>query len=172
MWGGYKLKWIALVLVVILGVVGISGCTDSVSNSTKHFDNGVVAFDYPSNMVIEDHGNNGIFVKDGSTTEVSMLINNHNTSNSNHTILSDNNIQYLDPNVNVTKKIISGKTGYDLISKSIGKNGETITSYSTFIDIGTGQMDISPSFESNINDQKDSEFYRTYQMIVNSFQVK
>lgn len=166
------MKWRILVLVVIFGVVIISGCIDSVSNSTKHFDNGVVAFDYPSNMVIEDHGNDGIFVKDGSTTEVSMLIKNYNTSNSNNTILNDNNIKYLDPNINVTKKTISGKTEYDLISKSIGKNGETITSYSTLIDIGTGQMDISPSFESNIHDQKDTPFYKTYQIIINSFQVK
>ncbi|MBZ2166452.1 hypothetical protein [Methanobacterium spitsbergense] len=159
---------IGLLLVVIM----VSGCTDSVSQTTKHFDNGVIAFDYPSNMVIEDHGIYGIFVKDGSTIEVSMLIKNYNTSNSNYTILSDNNIKYLDPNTNATKKIISGRTAYDLVSKSIGKNGETITSYSTFIDIGTGQMDISPSFESNINDQKDTSFYKTYQMIVNSFQVK
>ena len=157
---------------LLLAVIMVSGCTDSVSQTTKHFDNGVIAFDYPSNMVIEDHGIKGIFVKDGSTTEVSMLIKNYNTSDSNHTILSDKNIKYLDPTMNVTKKIISGRTAYDVVAKSIGKNGETITSYSTFIDIGTGQMDISPSFESNINDQKDTTFYKTYQMIINSFQVK
>ena len=162
------LGMIGLLLVVIM----VSGCTDSVSQTTKHFDNGVIAFDYPSNMVIEDHGIDGIFVKDGSTTEISMLIKNYNTSDSNHTILSDNNIKYLDPNTNATKKIISGRTAYDVVTKSIGKNGETITSYSTFIDIGTGQMDISPSFESNINDQKDTSFYKTYQVVVNSFHVK
>ena len=162
------LGMIGLLLVVIM----VSGCTDSVSQTTKHFDNGVIAFDYPSNMEVVDHGINGIFVKDGSITEVSMLIKNYNTSDSNHTILSDNNIKYLDPNTNATKKIISGRTAYDLVTKSIGKNGGAITSYSTYIDIGTGQMDISPSFESNINDQKDSPFYKTYQMIINSFQVK
>ena len=170
-----KLKWktIILILVLILVITGLSGCiTSSVSNTTKHFDNGVVAFDYPSNMVIVDHGINGIFVKDGSTTEVSMLIKNYNTSDSNHTILSDNNIKYLDPNTNATKKIINGRTAYDVVTKSIGKNREIITSYSTFIDIGTGQMDISPSFESNINDQTDSPFYKTYQMVINSFHVK
>jgi hypothetical protein len=41
------LRKIILVLVVILGVTGICGCNNSVSNSTKHFDNGF-AFDYPT----------------------------------------------------------------------------------------------------------------------------
>jgi hypothetical protein len=55
------LKRIILVLAVILGVTGICGCTDSGSNNTKHFDNGVFAFDYPSNMELSDDGM-GVFM--------------------------------------------------------------------------------------------------------------
>jgi hypothetical protein len=37
-------------------IAAISGCVDSVSESTKHFDNGIIAFDYPSNIEVVDHG--------------------------------------------------------------------------------------------------------------------
>lgn len=161
------MKWIIIVLVVILGVIGISGCTDSgVSQNTKHFDNGVVAFDYPSNMVVLDHGIAGITVNDGSTVMVNIAIQNY-TAQSNHTTINDNNMKNLDPSMNVTKKIINGRTAYNIIQK----NGNR-TSYFTFIDIGTGQIQILPSSYPNVPDQKDTPFYQTYQVILNSFQVK
>lgn len=155
-----------MVLVVILGVTGISGCTDSVSNGTKHFDNGVVAFDYPSYMVVSDYGIGGIDVKNGSATIVHMATMNY-TNNLKSGTINDENMKNPDPGMNITKVTINGRTAYNVVQK----NGNSI-GYFTFIDIGTGQMQIFPSSYSDVSDQKDSPAYPIYQMIVNSFQVK
>jgi hypothetical protein len=53
-----KLKWKTLIVILVLisVIAVISGCiTSSVSNTTKHFDYGFIAFDYPSNMKIVDY---------------------------------------------------------------------------------------------------------------------
>lgn len=150
-------------MIVILGVTGICGCTDS-GNGSKHFDNGVVAFDYPSDMVVSDDGIGGFYVKNGSSTIIHMLM--HNYTNPN-LILNDSNMKNQDPGVNITKVTINGRTAYNVTHES----GNS-TTYFIVIDIGTGQMEISPSTYSGVSDPKDTPAYPVYQMIVNSFQVK
>lgn len=163
------MKWKIPFLVFVLGVIiiGISGC-DSVSNSTKHFDNGVVAFDYPSNMAVEDYGIGGISVKDGSTTMVHMAITNYTVSNAKYRIFTDKNMKSLNQTgLTVTKKTINGNTAYDFIQRSGNR-----TSYYTYIDIDSGQVQIVPSQYLDDEDQRETSFYKTYQVIVNSFHSK
>ena len=136
------MKWKIPFLVFVLGVIiiGISGCI-YVSNSTKHFDNGVVAFDYPSNMVVEDSGIAGIFIKDGSTTMLHMAITNYTASNAKYSIFTDKNMKSLNQTgLTVTKKTINGNMAYDFIQRSGNR-----TSYYTYIDIDSGQVQIFPS---------------------------
>jgi hypothetical protein len=154
------LKWIIPFIVLILVVTGISGCTDSDSQTTnKHFDNGVIAFDYPSNMEVVDQGSNLIRVMDDSNYIVY-------TSPISYTIIN-RKLNYHDPIVTITNTTINGRTAYTAIDKSENK-----THYFTLIDIGTGYIQIFPSSDPNVQDQKDSSYYKTYQMVVNSFQVK
>jgi hypothetical protein len=167
--GKHKLKWKIPFLVLILGVIiiGISGC-DSVSNSTKHFYNGVFAFDYPSNMVVNDYGIDGIDVKDGSTTMVHMAITNYTASNAKYSIFTDKNMKSFNKTGStVTKKTINGRTAYDFIHRSGNR-----TSYYTYIDIDKGQIQIFPSQYLDDENQKDTSFYKTYQVVVNSFHGK
>jgi hypothetical protein len=163
------LKWKITFLVCILGVIiiGISGC-DSVSNSTKHFDNGVVAFDYPSNMAVEDYGIGGISVKDGSKTMVRMSITNYTVPNAKYRIFSDNNMKTRNTTgLTVTKKTINGNTAYEFIQRSGNR-----TTYYTFINIDSGQLQIFPSQYLDNEDQRETDFYKTYQVVVNSLHSK
>ena len=160
------MKWKIPFLVLILGVIiiGISGC-DSVSNSTKHFDNGVVAFDYPSNMEVEDYGIGGISIKDGSTTMLHMAITNYTASNAKYSIFSDKNLKSNNQTgLTVTKYTINGRTAYNFTQQS----GDRI-SYYTYINIDNGQVQIYPSQYLDDRNQKDTSFYKTYQVVVNSF---
>lgn len=157
-----------LILIIAVVVIGIYGFINSDFNSTKHFDNGVVAFDYPSNMEVEDHGIGGITLLDGSTTMLNMAIINNTAPEANYTIVNDNNLKYFNhPGLIVIKKTINGRTAYDFSQRS----GDS-TYYYTFIDIGTGQIQIFPASDPQLKDQKDTRYYKTYQMVVNSFHVK
>ncbi len=55
------MKIVFAILFLLLLVAAVSGCTSTVSNTTKHFDNGVVAFDYPSNMEVTEQGTPSIW---------------------------------------------------------------------------------------------------------------
>ncbi|MGB7969324.1 MAG: hypothetical protein WCF28_07105 [Methanobacterium sp.] len=163
------MKWKIPFLVLILGVIviGISGCA-SISNSTKHFDNGVVSFDYPSNMEVVDYGIGGISIVDGSTTMVRIIITNYTASNAKYSIINDNNLKSLNQTgLKVTKETINGKTAYDCIQQSGNR-----TTYYTYIDIDNGQAQIIPSQYLDNRNQKDTSFYKTYQVVVNSFHSK
>jgi hypothetical protein len=94
-----------------------------------------------------------------------MLINNY-TSNPN-LILNDSNMKNQDPGVNITKVTLNGRTAYNVTHKSETSNTNFIV-----IDIGTGQIEISPNTYSGVSDQKDTPAYPAYQLIVNSFHVK
>jgi hypothetical protein len=163
------LKWKITFLVCVLGVIiiGISGC-DSVSNSTKHFDNGVVAFDYPSNMEVKDHGIGGISIVDGSKTMVTMSITNYTVSDAKYRIFTDKNMKTLNnTGLTVTKKTINGNTAYDFIQQSGNR-----TTYYTYINIGSGQLQIFPSQYLDNEDERQTDFYKTYHVVVNSLQSK
>ena len=156
-----KIKYLSFIgiLLIISLVIAISGCTDFVSNSTKHFDNGVIAFDYPSNMEVVDHGS--YYVTVFRDSEAMVL-----TSTSNYQSMKYS----MNPNPKYgtcTKTTINGRIAYNITDK----NGNNYN-YCTMIDMGTGYIQILPEADPNVQDQKNTAFYKTYQVIVNSFQVK
>ena len=150
-------------IIILIGViVVISGCIDSVSESTKHFDNGVIAFDYPSNMKVVDHGSYFVTVYYGSDQIL-------NTAGSNKTQYNDIELELKhnpNPNFIITKTTINGRTVYNITENNGNKY------YFAFIDIGTGYIQVLPGFDNSVQDQKGTIYYKTYQVILNSFKVK
>lgn len=142
-------------------IVTISGCIDSVSESTKHFDNGVIAFDYPSNMEVVDHGSYFVTVYYGSNQMLNTAESNKTKYNNMDLVLKQSN-----PNPKITKTTINGRTVYNMTEVRGNKY------YFAFIDIGTGYIQILPGFDNSVQDQKGTIYYKTYQVILNSFKIK
>lgn len=166
------MKKVILFLVLIVAVVGISGCTNSISQTNKHFDNGIVAFDYPSNMEVVDSTTGtklNIKINDNNQgpnrklmvqiSTIPIYVGNFETSMKNST---------LNPYItNLSPFTISGRNAYNMTEDSSG----TIY-YNTAIDYGNAFISINPTRLASAKDQKETDYYKTYQVIVNSFQVK
>ncbi len=154
-----------LALILVIAIVGIFGYNSMASETTKHFDNGIVAFDYPANLNVDINNSKlwKIDVNDG--WYVSCIIEfrdyHYNTSNYTFDKYFKNNY-YVGEVIEANKTTISGKPVYNLTTK--GPGGQII--YGTYIDTGNGIIFIGPY------DNSDKTNYNVYKTIVNSFQIK
>jgi hypothetical protein len=164
--------------ILILGLIGIlvfvvaaSGCTSSTTNETKKYDNGIISFDYPANMNVEQNSSTipyeiniqsmpsgvSVFQSFFKETFASYFeIFKTNLANDNNKLLK------------VTKFSIDGNPAYNLTLKD--QNG-TI-SYTTLIKLKTSIIQVSPYKTSNGQDQKTTESYKAYDLILKTLKIK
>lgn len=153
-----------LVLFLILGIVGISGCTNNVSQ-TNHFDNKKIAFDYPTGLNI---------TQDGSDDWWTLTIGDKyyplcTVSYIEYGGRIDSIDQYIEKNsedAQINKTTVAEKPAYSVVY-----NYASGTSYSTIIDIGKGYLTITPSVDSNTKNQQETEDYKVYTTILNSLKI-
>jgi len=160
-------------LFILIFIVAVSGCT-STDNSTKHYDNGNISFDYPTSMSVKQEN-----------TSVPFHLNIHNNqwssgvqitpsnSNPNHRMTTIG--ERLNASVNgsggttgqFTQLTIDGKLAYNITHK----NQDGTTSYTTLIDLGTIFLTIQPTTETSIKDQTTSNSYKAYELIVKTMKI-
>ena len=64
------LSIIIILLIILVVHIVIPNINNDSSVSSKHFDNGAIAFDYPSNMRVADHGSDIITVYDENSNQI------------------------------------------------------------------------------------------------------
>jgi len=167
-----KNKIIGILGLSILIIVIISVSVWSYSNSTsdlKHFDNGIVAFDYPSNMEIVDESTSTgmlLYVNYDSVTLCIIKSPYKPFDSSNKPKTLEKSIDDVDI-VNLVKTSISGKDAINVTAKF----NDGTRYYFTVIDMNeTNLIEISQT--QFITNNPDITAYKTYQVVVNSFQIK
>lgn len=153
-----------LVLFLILGIVGISGCTDT-AQKTNHFDNKKIAFDYPTGLNVTQDGSDGWWTLTIGDEYVPLCT----ISYIKYGWSIDSIDQYLDENskdAQINKTTIAGKPAYSVVY-----NYASGIEYSTIIDMGKGYLTITPSVDSNAKNQQETEDYKAYAVILNSLKI-
>ena len=154
-----------LALILVIAFVGIFEWNSMASETTKHFDNGIVAFDYPANLNVDINNSKlwKIDVNDGWYVSCIIELRDYPYNTSNYTFDKYfKNNYYVGEIIEANKTTISGKPAYNLTTK--GPGGQII--YGTYIDTGNGIIFIGPY------DNGDAANYNVYKTIVNSFQIK
>lgn len=162
------IKLAGLITVFVL-VVAISGCT--ANNSTKHFDNGNISFDYPTEMSVKQENNSHPFnlnIHDNqwvSGVQISTI-----ELNSRITLDKIVNGSVNDSNQRqVTQLTVGGKTAYNVTSK----NQDNSFYYATIIDLGSNAVVIKPTIESSgASNPTNTNSYKAYSLIVKTVQIK
>lgn len=178
-----------LFLILIIAIIGISGClgTEEMPNTTsspKHFNNGTIAFDCPGNMNIRTETDGTIIVEDDMAYGCIIQFIKYPYGPS-HKLMDFetyiNSDAYGFNFIEKNKTIISGKPAYKasekiptaILEDPIYKiNGKEIVRYITIIDMKSGIIIISPTLDPQTNNQRDSFSYKAYESIVNSIQIK
>ncbi|MCZ3367069.1 MULTISPECIES: hypothetical protein [Methanobacterium] len=159
-----KKKASILVLFLILGVVGISGCTDKAS-PTNHFDNKKIAFDYPTGLNVTRDGSEDMWTLTVGDKYVPLCT----ISYIKYGWRINSIDQYIKENgkdAQINKTTIAGKPAYSIVY-----NYASGTAYSTLIDMGKGYLTITPSVDTTAKNQQETEDYKVYTTILNSLKI-
>lgn len=155
-----------IVILLFIGlIVFISGCTSS--NSTQHFDNGFISFDYPADMDVKE---------DNSTSTHTVTISKGMSSGASVSTYKFFFDQTFDSYANqdtgvqkhLTKFTIDGRAAYNITTTNEGGS----ESYSTIVDVGNGALIISADIESNTKNQTTTDSYKAYSTIVQTLKFK
>lgn len=168
-----EIELCGLISVLVL-IIAVSGCTSG-DNSTKHYDNGNISFDYPSSMSVK---------QENSSRPFHLNIHNNQWSSGVQITPSNPDPNYrkitieekLNASVNgsggtsgqFTQLTIDGKPAYNITHK----NQDGSTSYTTLIDLGTIILTIQPTTETSVKDQTTSDSYKAYDLIVKTIKIK
>lgn len=150
-----------LILILILAVVGISGCTNFTSNSTKHFDNGTIAFDYPNNLTI-NKTTDGIGLIDNSGNTFVYL----GLALGSKEDFEKNWVTNPPSGTVVTPTTISGKKAYSIEGLYSGSYN-----YGTGVDLGDKYLVIITFVKNNTANPEESFEYKTYKMVIDSLKI-
>jgi hypothetical protein len=161
---------IFLVILSILMVVAVSGCTDSstISNKTKHFDNGMFSFDYPADHELIG-GNNSGSISVALFNNPGVLISSESFSPETFDVYVNDKAGAVSI---ISKKFtVDGKDAYN--TSYTFPEGEP--SINTYIYLGNGTaLIITPQYKYKVNttDPTSTDSYKTYTMILNTLKIQ
>lgn len=156
-------------IFILLFVVAVSGCI-SADNSTKHYDNGNISFDYPASMSVK---------QENSSHPFNVNINNNQWTSGvqiaprelNSRITLDSILSSYVNGTNPGQLIqftINGKTAYNVTTK----NQDGTTSYATMIDLGSSVLVVQPTTETKgAHNPTSTDSYKAYELVLRTLQI-